>query len=77
MQCVYFLQRPPWRSRATSKPARLPPLLRTFVEAFPDENTIVGIIPTAGTAGMYLRQGHGAQPADSPALYRWVKITDP
>lgn len=52
--------------------SRIVAALNNFVEAFPYQNTIVGIIPTQGLRGFYERFGYKAQSPDSPAMYKWV-----
>jgi len=51
---------------------RIVTALNEWIDALPYANTVVGIIPTKGSASLYMRHGYTPQKPDSPALYRWV-----
>lgn len=55
---------------------RIVEALTRFTESVPYINTVVGVLPTAGTEGFYGRHGYRAQGPDAPAMLRWLNRTD-
>ena len=62
--------RPEYQRRGIG--GRIVAALNAWIDAFPYCNTVVGIIPTEGSASLYKRHGYKAQKPHSPALYRWI-----
>lgn len=55
---------------------RIVEALTRFTESVPYMNTVVGVLPTAGSAAFYSRHGYRAQGPDAPAMLRWLNRTD-
>ncbi len=56
--------------------SRIVQALTVFVNSFPYNNTLVGIIPEPGLQRFYERHGYKAMKSDAPALYKWIVHTE-
>lgn len=55
---------------------RIVQALTEFVDAFPYDNTVVGILPTRGLQPFYERHGYQAMKPDAPAMLKWITRKD-
>ncbi len=65
-----IIVRPPHQRQGIG--TRIVAALTRYVESLPHPNLLAAVLPTPGLADFYARHGYRAQPADSPAMLKWV-----